>query len=130
MQATVNNKLADSVGSPVLAAMISFTIGTIGLFIYCLLTGVPLTNVTAAKDASLVVWIGGLFGAFFVTTTALIVPRIGVALTFSLAIAGQTVVTLIVDHFGWLGVPEKPINLPRILGAALITVGVILVQRF
>jgi len=61
---------------------------------------------------------------------ATIVPHIGVALAFSLAIAGQMLVTLLIDHFGWLGVPEKPINLWRVLGAALITVGVILIRKF
>ena len=45
--------------------------------------------------------------------------RSGVALAFSLAIAGQMLVTLLVDHFGWLGVSEKPINLFRVLGAVL-----------
>jgi transporter family-2 protein len=58
------------------------------------------------------------------------VPRIGVALAFSLAIGGQMLVTLLIDHFGWLGVPEKPINLWRVFGAALITVGVILIRKF
>lgn len=130
LQATVNNKLADSVGNPVLAALISFTVGTLALFIYCLLTGVSLGNLTTAKSAPLVAWLGGLFGAFFVAVTALIIPRIGVALTFSLAIAGQTVVTLIIDHFGLLGVSEKPLNLMRVLGAALITTGVVLVRKF
>jgi transporter family-2 protein len=61
---------------------------------------------------------------------AMIVPRLGVALSFSLAIAGQMIVTLVIDHFGWLGVPEKPVSLPRVLGAALITVGVILIRKF
>jgi transporter family-2 protein len=61
---------------------------------------------------------------------ATVVPRIGIALAFSLAIGGQMLVTLLIDHFGWLGVPEKPINLWRVLGAALITVGVILIRKF
>ncbi len=61
---------------------------------------------------------------------AMVVPKIGVALAFSLAIGGQMLVTLLIDHFGWLGVPEKPINLWRVLGAALITVGVILIRKF
>ena len=61
---------------------------------------------------------------------ATVVPRLGGALAFSAAIGGQMLVTILIDHFGWLGVPEKPINLMRVLGAALITVGVILIRRF
>jgi transporter family-2 protein len=129
-QAVVNSRLANSVESPILAAFISFAVGTIALFIYILLTGIPLGNLAASKGAPLVAWIGGFLGAFFVSVMATIVPRIGVALSFSLAIAGQMLVTLLIDHFGWLGVPEKPINLMRVLGAAFITVGVVLIRKF
>ncbi|MCU1289666.1 MAG: hypothetical protein JWN60_1895 [Acidobacteria bacterium] len=129
-QAVINSRLATSIDSPILAAFISFAVGTIALFIYILLTGVPLSSIAAAKDAPLVAWVGGILGAFFVAVMVTIVPRIGVALTFSLAIAGQMLITLLIDHFGWLGVPEKPINLYRVFGAALITVGVVLIRKF
>jgi transporter family-2 protein len=129
-QAVVNSKLADSLQSPVLAAFISFAVGTAALFVYILLTGVPLNNLASAKNAAPIVWIGGFLGAFFVSVMATIVPRIGVALSFSLAIGGQMLVTILIDHFGWLGVPEKPVNFWRVLGAALITIGVILIRKF
>lgn len=129
-QATVNSKLAGYTANPIAAAFISFAVGTVALFVYMLLTGVPLSSLTTAKDAPLVAWIGGFLGAFFVSVMALVVPKIGVALAFSLAIGGQMLVTLLIDHFGWLGVPEKPLNLWRVLGAALITVGVILIRKF
>ena len=66
-QAVVNSKLADSVGNPILAAFISFAVGTVALFVYILLTGVPLGNLATAKNAPLVAWIGGFLGAFFVS---------------------------------------------------------------
>ena len=129
-QATINSKLAVSVGSPVTAAFISFVVGTVALFVYMLLTGVPLSSLAASKNAPLIAWIGGFLGAFFVAVMATVVPRIGVALAFSLAIGGQMLVTLVIDHTGWLGVEQKPINLYRVLGAALITVGVVLIRKF
>ena len=129
-QAVVNSKLAASVDSAILAAFISFGVGTIALFVYILLTGVPLTNLASSTNAPLVAWIGGFLGAFFVSVMATVVPRIGVALAFSLAIGGQMIITLLIDHFCWLGVQEKPINLWRVLGATLITIGVILIRKF
>lgn len=129
-QAVVNSRLADSVGSPILAAFISFAVGTVALFLYILLTGVPLSNLATAKNAPLTAWIGGFLGAFFVSVMATVVPRIGVALSFSLAIGGQMLITLLIDHFGWLGVAEKPLNAMRVFGAVLITVGVVLIRRF
>jgi bacterial/archaeal transporter family-2 protein len=129
-QATVNSKLAGVVENPITAAFISFAVGTVALFVYMLLTGVPLTSLGSAKNAPLIAWIGGFLGAFFVSVMAMVVPKIGVALAFSLAIGGQMLVTLLIDHFGWLGVPEKPINLWRVLGAFFITIGVILIRKF
>jgi transporter family-2 protein len=129
-QAAINNKLALSVNSSILAAFVSFIVGTIGLFIYILATGIPLGNLAEAKNAPLIAWIGGLLGAFFVAATVSLVPRLGVALMFSLVIAGQMVVTIIIDHFGILDVPVKQISLMRVIGVTLITVGVILIRKF
>lgn len=129
-QATVNSKLAFSVGNPVIAAFTSFLVGTIALFFYILLTGVPLSTLATARNAPAIAWIGGFLGAFFVSVMATIVPKIGVALAFSLAIGGQMLATIIIDHFGLLGVPVKEINLVRVLGATLITVGVVLIRKF
>ncbi len=129
-QAAINNKLALSVNSSILAAFVSFIVGTIGLFIYILATGIPLGNLTDAKNAPAIAWIGGLLGAFFVAATVSLVPRLGVALMFSLVIAGQMAVTLVIDHFGILDVPVKQISVMRVVGVTLITVGVILIRKF
>ncbi len=129
-QAATNNKMAAFVESPVLAAFISFAVGTAALFVYLLLAGVPLANLSGVREAPLVTWAGGLLGAFFVAATVSLVPRLGVAMTFSLIIAGQMIVTLVIDHFGLLGIPVKEISFARIGGILLITAGVILIRRY
>ncbi len=129
-QAAINNKLASHVESPILSAFISFAVGTLALFLYILATGIPLSNLANAKNAPAVAWLGGILGAFFVASAVVLVPKIGVALTFSLIIAGQMLVTLVIDHFGWLGVPERPVSVLRVFGAAMITIGVVLIRRF
>src|SRR6478735_2055361 len=126
-QAATNNKMAGVVESPILAAFISFFVGTVALFVYMLLSGSPLGNLSSAKDAPAIAWIGGLLGAFFVTAAVMLVPRLGVAMTFSLIIAGQMIVTLVIDHFGLLGVPMKEVSLARIAGIVLIAGGVVLI---
>jgi bacterial/archaeal transporter family-2 protein len=129
-QAAINNKLAVVVDSPILAAFVSFFVGTVGLLVYVLISGVPLGNLASVKNAPAIAWIGGLLGAFFVTSTVVLVPRLGVAMTFSLIIAGQMIVTLVIDHFGLLGVPVKEVSLARIAGILLISGGVILIRKF
>ena len=130
-QAATNNKMAVFLNdSPILASFVSFFVGTIALFIYLVASGTSLGNLALAKNATPVAWVGGILGAFFVTATVTLVPRLGVALTFSLIIAGQMIVTLVIDHFGLLGVPVKEISAARIGGILLITLGVILIRKF
>ncbi len=129
-QAGINHKLADDISSPILSAFVSFVVGTVALFIYILATGESLGNLTSLKSASLISWTGGLLGAFFVASTVILVPRIGVALTFSLVVAGQMLITLLLDHYGFLGVPVKEVNIQRIIGVSLVILGVVLVRKF
>jgi transporter family-2 protein len=44
-------------------------------------------------------------------------------------VAGQLIISLVLDHFGAFGVPRSPVNLGRIAGVALVIAGVILVRR-
>ena len=129
-QAAINNKLATHVQSPVLSAFISFGVGLLALFVYIISTGIPLNNLALSKNAPPVAWLGGICGAIFVTSVVLVVPRLGVALTFSILILGQMVATLPMDHYGFMGTPVQVINFSRIIGVALIILGVFLIGKF
>lgn len=129
-QAATNNKMAAVVDSPIVAAFLSFFVGTVALFIFMLASGESVTNIAAARNAPAITWVGGVLGAFFVTSAVILVPRLGVAMTFSLIIAGQMLVTLAFDHFGLLGVPQKEISLARLGGGLMIILGVVLIRRF
>ncbi|NNE68082.1 MAG: DMT family transporter [Pyrinomonadaceae bacterium] len=129
-QAAINNRLAGFLENPVLAAFVSFVIGTIALFIYILIAGIPLGNLASLKQATFVSWTGGVLGAFFVASAVILVPRLGVALTFSLIIAGQMAITLVLDHYGFLGVPVREVSVLRLVGIAMIISGVVLIRRF
>ena len=129
-QAATNNKMVAFVDSPILSAFISFLVGTVALLVYGVLAGVPLGNLIGAKDAPAVAWLGGLLGAFFVMAALILVPKFGVAMTFSFMIAGQMIATLVIDHFGLLGIEVRPVSWTRITGILLISGGVVLIRRF
>ena len=130
VQAAVNNKLAVYLQNPLLTTLTSFLVGTAGLLVYIFAKGISLQQFALAKNAPPIAWVGGLLGAVYVVSVVNLIPRLGVALTFSLLIAGQMVLTLVLDHFGFLGVPIKEVNVPRVIGVLLIVVGVVIVQRF
>lgn len=130
MQGSVNNKLADVLDTPILAAFVSFVVGTVSLLIFVVVSGTGFGNLTSIRNAPPIALVGGVLGAFFVTASVMLIPKLGVALTFSLIVAGQMVFTLIIDHFGLLGVPVREVSIARILGIALITAGVVLIRKF
>ena len=120
--------LAKVGGSPVLAALISFAVGTVALFVAWLASG---NRPGAAPFAALpwYAWLGGLYGAFFVAIAAFAAPRIGLASLITIGIAGQIAMALLLDHLGALGLPRDPISLGRVAGALLVVAGVVLVRR-
>ena len=129
VQAPLNSELGRVVKSPVYGALLSFLMGLLVLLGYCLLSSnVQMGNVRAALQMPWYYWAGGVLGAFYVAAVILLAPRLGVALTFGLSVAGQMVFGLLIDHYGWLGIPAHTVNWPRLLGVALIIGGVVLIR--
>ena len=128
LQAPTNARLAGALASPVNAAFVSFLVGTAALGVLAL-TLQTRPDAAAMKALPWWTWIGGLYGAVFVVSAAWAVPRLGVAMTVILMVAGQILISVLLDHFGALGVPKQPLNLTRLLGVALVFGGVLLVRR-
>ncbi len=129
LQAPTNARLMSAVGSPVNAAFVSFAIGTAALGIIAMILQAR-PDVVAARGLPWYAWIGGLYGAIFVVAAAWGVPRLGVALTITLMVAGQLLISIVLDHFGAFGTPQHPISLGRVAGIALVLAGVLMVRRF
>ena len=128
LQAPTNAMLGKAGGSPVLAALISFAVGTASLLGVWLASG---NRPQAASFAGLpwYAWIGGAYGAIYVGVAAYAAPRIGLASLITIGIAGQIVMALLLDHVGAFGLPREPISLVRVGGAVLVAAGVLLVRR-
>lgn len=57
------------------------------------------------------------------------IPRLGATMVLTLIVVGQMVCSLLVDHFGWLGVPQHAANPVRLLGAAFLILSVVLIRQ-
>jgi transporter family-2 protein len=130
IQAALNTKVGKAVGDPIYAALISFIIGSVGLLIYSLITKVEFGQITQATSLHWSVWTAGLLGAFYVAAVIILVPKIGAALTFGLVVAGQLSFSLLLDHYGLLGLPVHAINWQRTMGIILIIGGVLLIRNY
>ena len=126
VQPSVNARLAQKVGV-IESACISFAVGTLVLLAILLLSG--RVNLKGLGDAAWWEWTGGVLGAFFVSITILIVPRIGTTAAMSATIAAQLCAGIVLDHFGAFGLRQVTFDLKRCLGCLLLLVGVALVGR-
>jgi len=129
-QAGINAQLGLWTRSPVLAATISFAVGTLTLVIYSLATRIPLPALAGLGSHPWWIWIGGVLGAFFVTATIILVPKLGATTMVTTVLAGQMLASLLLDHFGLLGYPLHPVSLGRLAGVLLVCVGVWLIKAF
>ena len=87
------------------------------------------TGVAAAAQAPWWAWCGGLLGAVFVVTAAWLAPTLGASTLLSVAIAGQMTSALVLDHYGLVGFPQRPISAGRAVGVLLLVAGVVMIRR-
>jgi transporter family-2 protein len=128
LQAPVNARLGRQVGS-LQAATVSFLIGTLALIVVAALSSGGLAGVGKASGAPWWALIGGVLGAFYVTTALLTVRTLGVSGLTAIVVTGQLAIAVAVDRFGLFGLSKQHIGAPRILGLVLLLVGVVLVVR-
>jgi bacterial/archaeal transporter family-2 protein len=129
IQAGLNARLGKASESPVWASAFSFVVGTIGLILYILITR-QTVSWSGVKEAPGYVWIGGLIGAFYVTVIILAFPRLGPGLTFGLVVAGQMILSVVLEHNNILVAQPNPINAMKLLGIGLIIAGVLIIRRY
>jgi transporter family-2 protein len=75
-------------------------------------------------------WLGGGgMGMVVVLTITIVTPRLGAAATIGLLIAGQLVMGVAIDRYGWFGVERVALTWPRGLGVFLLAAGALLALR-
>ena len=129
VQAGINAQLRSVLGSPLAAALVSFLVGTAGLATAAVILRVPIGIRGGWVASPWWYWVGGLIGALYVVATIVLAPRLGAATMIAAIVAGQMLASLVLDQYGLLGFPSHSISDLRVLGAALVMGGVILVQR-
>jgi transporter family-2 protein len=129
LQIGMNSKLRTVLQNANTAALISFLVGTAGLILLLAVTRTPMPARDTLASVPVWAWFGGLMGAFYVAISTVVASQLGTASLLGLALSGQLAMALVVDHFGWLGLPEHPITLTRLAGVALLGVGVWLISR-
>jgi bacterial/archaeal transporter family-2 protein len=126
-QQAVNANLRGEIGSPWWAGFISYLGGTIVMFVMVVALREPWLA-PAISRTSWMSWTGGIFGAIYIAVSILLLPRLGATIVVALLVLGQMIGAMLFDHFALLGVPENPITPTRLVGAALLIAGVVLIR--
>ncbi len=133
VQFAANARMGGAAGGPVTAA-ISFFVGTAALLLA--VAGILLAGygespmVPGATEVPWWAWAGGFLGAFYVTMSIILTPRLGASVTIGFIIGGQMIASIILDHFGLLNLPTSPATLPKLGGAVLVVVGAVIILGY
>jgi transporter family-2 protein len=129
LQVGMNGLLQTTTRSPLIAALINFVVGTGLLLVAALVTRAPWPDMGAVRGIPAWAWLGGACGALYVATVSFTGPKLGATTVLALTLLGQSVVSLLVDHYGLVGLPQNPVSIARVLGVLLLLGGALLIAR-
>lgn len=129
IQQALNANLRTALDSAVWSGFASYFVGLLCMMLLAVALRDPIPSAAVASRIPWWAWSGGLFGAIFIGLAIYLIPILGAATFISLLIAGQMLTSVAFDHFGWLGLAQRTVDLPRLIGAALLIAGVVLIRR-
>ena len=129
LQSGTNAVLGRMLGHPMWASFWQFAAGTVLIIVMMVVLRVPMPAFAAtAATGPWWVWIGFFTGSFFVVAALSLAPIIGVGGFIAALVAGQMIASLVLDHYGLIGLAVRPLTAARVTGAVLIIAGVLLIQ--
>lgn len=116
--------LGESIGK-LESSFYNFAVGTIILGIALLFFGKGSLSFTFKAPK----WqlTGGLLGMIYLTILVVGIPIIGVGLAMSSVVVGQIVMSMIIEHNGWLGSPKIKVKREKITAVALMIISLLLI---
>jgi len=129
VQQVLNAHLRAELNSAAWSGFVSYLLGVLCMVVLAIALRDPVPTTYTMGRLPLWAWSGGIFGAIFIALSIVTIPKLGGAAYIAILVTGQLIAALAFDHFGWLGIPKRPIDLPRLLGVAFLISGVVLMRR-
>jgi transporter family-2 protein len=86
-------------------------------------------NMAAAAALPWYAYTSGALGLVIVGTLAYSAPRLGLVAAFTIFVSAQFAMGALVDHFGWMGSAVRPLTAIRLVGMAVVLIGLWLIIR-
>jgi bacterial/archaeal transporter family-2 protein len=129
IQQVLNANLRSELNSAVWSGFMSYLLGVLCMVGLAIMLREPIPSAGVVARIPWWAWSGGLFGAIFIGLSILVAHQLGAATLIALLVTGQMTASIIIDHFGWLGLTQKPVDLARLIGVGLLIGGVVLIRR-
>ena len=127
IQQVLNANLRTLLSSALWSGFMSYLTGFLCTILFLIIMREPFPSL--AGRVPIWAWFGGFFGATYIALSIYLIPQVGAATFMALLITGQMTGSIVFDHFGVLGLTERPVDVWRIAGVALLIGGVLLIQR-
>ncbi|WP_444893890.1 DMT family transporter [Microbulbifer sp. TRSA001] len=126
--ATLNSGLGIKLGSSALATTLLFLVWLVISAAYLLKTeGLP--SAVFSKGIAWYFYLGGILVAFYILSVTWVSPRYGVGNAVSFVLLGQLLAISVIDLFGLLGTQQTSLDTKRLIGLAMMVIGVLLVVK-
>jgi transporter family-2 protein len=129
IQQVLNANLRAELNSAVWSGFMSYLLGLACMVLLAIMLREPIPSPGLVARIPLWAWVGGLFGAIFIALSIIVAHDLGAATLIALLVTGQMIAAIVLDHFGWLGLAQRPIDVSRLIGVCLLVGGVVLIRR-
>jgi len=119
----LNGRVGRALGEPFYASVMLFGVAIILAFVVSVIFGKAAPSVQNLQTLRPMDYTAGFIVAFYVISATVLAGKIGVANFIVMAVSGQIMFSLMIDHFGLFGAPVKPINMTQLVGAVLLLIG-------
>ena len=126
--AALNAALGQRIGSPVAAGAIMFAVAFAAALLVLVVTGHG-AALARAPGQPPVLFLAGCLMVFYLLSITFVAPRFGLGNAILFVLLGQLVSSAIIDATGLPGLAARPVSSMRLLGIAVMALGVVLSQR-
>ncbi len=129
IQSAANVSAAKYLGDISYAVLLSFVVGLILISVYIIIKRPVMSPDVLSVNFPKYILLGGCISAIYTIAITYLSPKLGVGNALFTILFGQIVVSLLVDHFGVMGVLKQEITPSKIAGMLLILTGVYLTKK-
>ena len=127
LNAGLNVRLSSPFAAVVVLTLVTFATSSIVLLMTHGVAALPKAN--DFKTIPPIYFLGGVLFVFYITSITWAAPKIGLGNAIFVVLLGQLTSATVIDHFGLFGAIQSSITPKRILGLAVMVIGIILARK-